>query len=53
MAKLIIYSLSGLESLKGPLRFCNFPTEIRHMILEWVLIEDAQIHFEPYSHVGY
>ena len=32
--KLIIYSLSKLEILKGPLDFGKFPEEIRRMILE-------------------
>jgi hypothetical protein len=52
-AKLIIYSLSELEILKGPLEFGKFPGEIRRMILEWTLVQDSPIDFglhSPTSH---
>lgn len=51
--KLIIYSLSELEILKGPLDFGKFPEEIRRMILEWTLVQDSPIDFglhSPTSH---
>lgn len=48
-AKLIIYSLSELEILKGPLDFGKFPEEIRRMILEWTLVQDSPIDFELHS----
>jgi hypothetical protein len=53
VAKLIIYSLSELEILKGPLDFGKFPEEIRRMILEWTLVQDSPIDFglhSPTSH---
>jgi hypothetical protein len=52
-AKFIIYSLSELEGLKGPLDLGRFPEEIRIMILEWALVEDAPIDFKIHSRTGH
>ena len=51
--KFIIYSLTGLEILKGPLDFGRFPEEIRRMVLEWTLVEDSPIDFGMHSSKGH